>query len=84
MSARAFSRVSATWAKVTMRHFERSAVLPAFVASSSWIAQFLAWPCSASSEVPPIDSMPMPCLPDATAPTGEREQATAISMPGCE
>jgi hypothetical protein len=42
----------------------------------------LAWPKSASSEVP-IDSMPMPCLPDA-APTGEREQATAISMAGCE
>ncbi len=66
-----------------MRHFERSDFLPAFAAASSWIDQFLAWPCSASSDVPPIDSMPMPCVPDATAPTGEREQATAISMAGC-
>ena len=83
MSARAFSRVSATWAKVTMRHFERSASCRPSPRASSWIAQLLACPSSASSDVPPIDSMPIPCLPEATAPTGEREQATAISMAGC-
>jgi hypothetical protein len=67
-----------------MRHFERSAVFPAPRAASSWMPQFLACAASASSFVPPIDIIPMPCLPDDTAPTGEREAATAISIIGCE
>jgi hypothetical protein len=39
---------------------------------------------SASSEVPPIASMPMPYLPADSAPVGERADATAISIIGCE
>jgi hypothetical protein len=46
--------------------------------------QLLACALSASSEVPPMESMPMPCRPAATAPTGERDDATAISIIGCE
>jgi hypothetical protein len=36
--------------------------------------------CSASSEVPPIESIPRPHLPAADAPAGERAAATAISI----
>ncbi len=42
--------------------------------------QFAACAFSASSEVPPIDSRPMPCRPAATAPTGERELRTGIFL----
>jgi len=34
--------------------------------------------------VPPIEIMPMPCLPACSAPVGERAEATAISIVGCE
>src|SRR2546425_1073702 len=39
--------------------------------------QLLACAASASSEVPPIESMPTPCRPAAKAPTGERDDAGA-------
>ena len=64
------------------RQLRRSAVLPWARACSSYRPQLRACWTIASGEVPPIESMPIPCLPAASAPVGEREAATASSITG--
>ena len=66
----------------TTRQRSRLTVLPCFAALSSQIAQLCASALKPSGLEAATESMPMPCLPAASAPVGEMAEATDISMVG--